>query len=387
MVSKRVRDPTTRKMVQSSSSQVRDSVQEDLDDGNSVPASLKFLISNIKNIVPTQLSSDNYAIWRSRVLKLLRANGFSLFLEATAEPPSRLMQTPDGLTVTNPKYNQWLLIDQNLATTLCSTIAPSILPYVLHLESCSAIWSTVEQRLQATNRSCVIQLKNELHNISMKNLAMVQYLIEIKNSVNKISAAGSNIDAEDIILYTLNGLPPTYNAFKTYIRTMLNPISLEDLYSLLISEEINIQAESSRNNNLPNPNLALYSYRGSGRRGRANSNTSKALVATMEENNLDWYLDSGASSHLMNDLNKLNNPASYQGSDNVQVGNGNSLSIAHTVNGILPTPSQNLRILLLPPRVGREPGSDANDRLPRATKEPRQKLEEDNGNLAWSNHF
>ncbi|KAL0904538.1 hypothetical protein M5K25_026663 [Dendrobium thyrsiflorum] len=35
--------------------------------------------------------------------------------------------------------------------------------------------------------------------------------------------------------------------------------------------------------------------------------------------------------------------------------------------------------------AGREPKSDANDHLPRATKELRKKLKEDDGNLTWRN--
>lgn len=54
--------------------------------------------------------------------------------------------------------------------------------------------------------------------------------------IDNISVAGSYIDTDDIILYILNGLPPTYQSFKTTIPAKLSPISLEDLYSLLCSE-------------------------------------------------------------------------------------------------------------------------------------------------------
>ncbi|KAL0916024.1 hypothetical protein M5K25_013503 [Dendrobium thyrsiflorum] len=147
-----------------------------------------------------------------------------------------------------------------------STITQCILPYVLHLDSCSTIWTTIEHRLQTSNHSRVIQLKNELHNISMKTLTITQYLTEIKTMEDNIAVAGSTIDPEDVILYTLNGLPPTYQAFKTSIRTMLTPISLYNLYSLLISEQTNLASEASRVPPNADPHLALYSYRGRGRR-------------------------------------------------------------------------------------------------------------------------
>ncbi|XP_020691954.1 uncharacterized protein LOC110106395 [Dendrobium catenatum] len=102
---------------------------------------------------------------------------------------------------------------------------------------------------------------------------MSQYLQEIKTLVDNIAAAGSTVDTEDIILYILNGLPAAYQAFKTSIRTMIQPISLDNLYSLLLSEEINVAMESARHTTPSDPNLALYTYRGRGRRGRGRTSS------------------------------------------------------------------------------------------------------------------
>ncbi|KAL0923945.1 hypothetical protein M5K25_004732 [Dendrobium thyrsiflorum] len=72
---------------------------------------------------------------------------------------------------------------------------------------------------------------------------MVQYLSDIKQKVDASSAIDSSVDVEDIILYMLAGLPSTYQSFKTAIHTQLHPISLDDLYALLCSEELNLASE------------------------------------------------------------------------------------------------------------------------------------------------
>ncbi|KAI0525096.1 hypothetical protein KFK09_004486 [Dendrobium nobile] len=233
-------------MAPSTSSQTSDPPATAASSQISIPPSLKLVLSSIKTIIPTALSNDNYPVWRSQILKLLRANGFANHLDSSKQRPNRLLQTCDGTPSLNPLYTQWILIYQNLAAALCSTISPSILPYVLHLECCSDIWSTLEQRLQASNRSRVMQLKNELHNVSMRNLTMTQYLTSIKTLVDNIAAAGSQVDSEDIILYIFNGLPTTYQAFKTSIRTKRIPVTLDELYSYLLTEEINLAAESHK---------------------------------------------------------------------------------------------------------------------------------------------
>ncbi|KAI0526763.1 hypothetical protein KFK09_002354 [Dendrobium nobile] len=225
----------------------------------SIPSALNFVVANLKTIVPVQLDAENYPVWKAQIAKPLHANRFKTFLDPNYTSPTPLLSNPDG----SPK--QWLLKDQNLATTICSTISPSILPYVVNLDSTTAIWSTLETRFQPTNGSKVIQLKNSLHNISLKNQTVTQYLSAIKNIVDQISAFSSVVDNQDVILYILNGLPPSYQSFKTSIRTMLHPLSLDLLYPLLLSEEINLSSDSAHASSTLDPTAALFMYQGRGR--------------------------------------------------------------------------------------------------------------------------
>lgn len=101
---------------------------------------------------------------------------------------------------------------------------------------------------------------------------MTQYLSEIKSKVDLIVIFGSPIDAKDIIFYKLNGLPPSYQSFKTTIKTNLQPISLDDLYSFLCSEETIQLNEANHNpsNEILNQ-YALVSTCNNRRRGRTNN--------------------------------------------------------------------------------------------------------------------
>ncbi|KAI0497994.1 hypothetical protein KFK09_021235 [Dendrobium nobile] len=74
-----------------------------------------------------------------------------------------------------------------------------------------------------------------------------------------------------------------------------------------------------------------------------NSNPSSALMAESVETLSSltyWILDTGATSHLTNDVTNLVNSQPYHGSQQIQVGNGQSLSISNTGQGILPTPTR-----------------------------------------------
>ncbi|PKU70017.1 Retrovirus-related Pol polyprotein from transposon TNT 1-94 [Dendrobium catenatum] len=223
----------------------------------------------------------------------------------------------------------------------------------------------------------------------MKNSSMIQYLTEIKKLVNQIASAGSTIDSEDIILHILNGLPPAYQSFKTYIRNYPSQLRLENLYAMLISEEIHVSADAARQSSESIQQTALYAGRGRGRRSRgcstqpsSNSNRSvqqqpapicqiclkkghtadacwhrmnanytpstnvskqnTALLANPEASTGDWFLDSGASSHMTNAADNLSQPTLYNGSDAIFLGDGRNIPIAHSGTGILPTPNRKL---------------------------------------------
>lgn len=72
----------------------------------------------------------------------------------------------------------------------------------------------------------------------MRSKMMTQYFSNIKSKVNLIIVVRSTIAPEGIIFYTLNGLPTSNQGFKIDIHTSLQPISLNDSYSLLCNKEI-----------------------------------------------------------------------------------------------------------------------------------------------------
>ncbi|PKU64785.1 Retrovirus-related Pol polyprotein from transposon TNT 1-94 [Dendrobium catenatum] len=385
-------------MTDSASSCLQDRSDNLASDEATVSANLKFVVSNLRNLVSSSLTPDNFLIWKSQILKTLRANGFLKFLDSKFLPPSQFVQTQDGTSAINPAYAQWIQTDQNLSASICSTIFDSILPYVIYLESTAEVWSALETRFQATNRSKVIQLRNSLHNVSLKNNSMTVYLSEIKAIVDQIAAAGSSVDPEDIIHHILNGLPPMYQSFKSSIRTSALPLTLDQIYPLLLSEEINLAADAVRFSSNQDPTMELFNTRGRGRRpkGKASynpstsnnvnnfqpptttsiprnnsapavlcqicfkkghsaqtcwhrlniqyvpsvKNTNSALVASSDAPDTTWFLDSEASSHLTNSMDNMSIAQSYHGDDNITVGNGHTVPISHTGSGILPTPNR-----------------------------------------------
>jgi hypothetical protein len=57
-----------------------------------------------------------------------------------------------------------------------------------------------------------------------------------------------------------------------------------------------------------------------------------------------WYMDTGATDHLTNHLNKLTVKDTYTGTDQVHAANGTGMHIHHIGHSQLPTPSKYLHL-------------------------------------------
>lgn len=53
----------------------------------------------------------------------------------------------------------------------------------------------------------------------------------------------------------------------------------------------------------------------------------------------NWFLDSGATNHVTNELSNLSIQHPSTDTTGVMVGNGNTLSVSHTGKGLLHTPT------------------------------------------------
>ncbi|KAJ8618297.1 hypothetical protein MRB53_014483 [Persea americana] len=74
---------------------------------------------------------------------------------------------------------------------------------------------------------------------------MQEYLHQLKVIADQLATCGAPVSEEDLILYTLSGLPSMYRPFQTSIRTRSrhDPVSLEELHTLLVCEKLSFADE------------------------------------------------------------------------------------------------------------------------------------------------
>ncbi|KAL5715567.1 RING-type E3 ubiquitin transferase [Ranunculus cassubicifolius] len=197
---------------------------------------------NITNFIPIKLQKDNYNLWMSLFLPVLRSFDLMKFVDGSFPCPVPSIPSTDlvGNTtqIPNPDYLSWVKLDQTLLIWMNTTISEDILPYVIGISTSRALWVTLENRLAALSRAHILQLKHRLQNVRKGNQSIALYLQQIKAITDGLAAAGSIVDDIDLVFHILNGLSSEFDSFSTSIRLRDPPVTSDVLHSLLLSEEI-----------------------------------------------------------------------------------------------------------------------------------------------------
>lgn len=209
---------------------------------------LQHLISNLSLLLTIKLKNDNFLVWKSQFLTVIRAHRLQFLLDGTKQPPSEFVKDSEGVLQPNTEYIDWLTLDQQLLSCIFASVSENVLPYILHIDRSKDAWSALERKLSSLSRTNVLQLKCQIQTIMKGSASMSDYLQKIESITDTLVVVSAPIDEEDLVLYILNGLPPEYNAFKTVVRTRLQSVPVSKLQELLLIEEQQIQMTTIEDN-------------------------------------------------------------------------------------------------------------------------------------------
>lgn len=124
--------------------------------------------------------------------------------------PAKFLRNDEGVLSTeeNPAYTQWIAQDSALIALINATLLKVAYSFVIGCKSSNEVWIALEKRFSSLTRSHIHELKTSLHTVTKNsNESIDDYLIRIKELVDKLATVSIVIDNEDLLLYTLNGLP------------------------------------------------------------------------------------------------------------------------------------------------------------------------------------
>lgn len=170
-----------------------------------LPNSLAFLISNFQSFVTVKLENSNYFAWKTQVENPLKATDLFGYVNGSITVPSSHIVDSSGTKTLNPDFTQWTTIDRMLLSCLIATLTPPILPHIVGSDHTFQLLNKLEEKFSALSRSHVHDLRRKLFNLH-KTGSVDSYLDSVKEIVQKLAASGSNVDDEELIFHTINGL-------------------------------------------------------------------------------------------------------------------------------------------------------------------------------------
>ncbi|KAH9677218.1 retrovirus-related pol polyprotein from transposon RE2 [Citrus sinensis] len=286
--------------------------------------------------------------------------------DAVTPPPSHIAQRVDDKlrSVENPEFTTWRSQDQVLLGWLLSSMSEGIISLVFNLETSLEVWKTTKVQFGSQSKSRLLHLRYMMNSTRKDDMKITDYFIKMKNIVDNMAAAGSALSNDDLILHVLSGLGPDYNSVATYItgQVGVGKMNVNKAYAMLLTQEARIEQQSQMlaggrgfggygynsgfgNGGYYKGNFGTESggggtgfnsqFKGS-YRSPPNRGPKAAYLANMDAPaDTNWYLDSGATHHLTNDMSNMNMAEPFTGTFKLVIGNGVGLFITHTGSAVL----------------------------------------------------
>ncbi|KAH9696661.1 retrovirus-related pol polyprotein from transposon RE2 [Citrus sinensis] len=289
---------------------------------------------------PIKLDRSNFLIWRKQVLTSIRGNRLEDFIsENQIIPEQHIIQTTvDGSVqkVDNPAYINWRAQDQILLGWLLSSVNEDILSSILNCDNSRDAWRSIEKQFGAQSEAKIMQLRYELNVLGKESMSVEEYCLKVKILADKLACAGSPMSERDLLMQVLNGLGTGYLDLASIITA--NKMSYDDAYALLLTHEARLeQTGAESDDNIPVCQIChksghtadacwhryIENYVPQSRHFGRGRGPKSAYMTTW------WYLDSGATHHLTNNMANMQVREEFNGSDQLIIGNGQGYSSSH----------------------------------------------------------
>jgi hypothetical protein len=109
------------------------------------------------------------------------------------------------------------------------------------LPSVVAVWKHIDTSFASQSRAQVVNTRMALATTQMGSLMASEYMPKMKMLAVKMASAGKKLDDEELCSYILASLDFEYNSLVSSIAPRVEPITMGELYSQLLSFETRLE--------------------------------------------------------------------------------------------------------------------------------------------------
>src|SRR5215469_7498690 len=186
-----------------------------------------------------KLTEDNFLLWKRRVLALLKEKGLDdilLGLRILPLVPAAGI-TDSGYMADMAKYRRDVATVERI---LLTTISDEPARLIAHCKTPSKIWTELLAIYEQKNSVAKNYATDQFYQCRMtSDKTVTQFVAQVKTAGVKLKDLGIHVSDDLIMGRILNGLPESYNNFKTaWYSVTSTEQTLTNLTSRLLSEEL-----------------------------------------------------------------------------------------------------------------------------------------------------
>lgn len=198
---------------------------------------------SFKHILSIKLNEENHLLWKQQVLAAIRGHNLLHFLESTSNP-HHLNPSSTESSYNDAEIVHWEQQDQLLVSWLLSSMSESILTRMVGCETAAQIWTRLNHFFATQTRAKISQFKLMLQGTKKGSSSINEYLLKIKNVIDRLASVGHPVSSSYHIDAILNGLPEEYDTFVISINSRSESYVVEEIEALLLAQEGRIEKHS-----------------------------------------------------------------------------------------------------------------------------------------------
>ncbi|KAF8396197.1 hypothetical protein HHK36_017810 [Tetracentron sinense] len=288
-----------------------------------------------------------------QLLPLIESVNLLDHIVADGAEPKQLIATQDGKEEHNPVYSSWKREDRLLKNLIVGTLSEQVHSLVVGLDCARDVWRCLEESFAGASKEREVDLILQLHSIKKGNSNVPDFLQKFKTLCDELAAIQKPVSDDDKVAWAITGLDSSYDALTNAILARPPLPSFTQFVTSLIAYDRRMQSRSSskdsvndsqayvgqrqnrgnRNNRGWTPNrhsgIGNTNFNSRGRGdiscqicGKGGHNALRcwnrfnhsyqaeeipqalAAMSITDPQDPDWIPDTGASSHMTNNLDE-----------------------------------------------------------------------------------
>ncbi|CAL8175749.1 unnamed protein product [Prunus armeniaca] len=279
-------------------------------------------------------------------------DGTSLCPPTIPNPNAKADESAFLSLLPNPEYDDWVQKYQLVFSLINGSLHHEVLTTVGSKTTACDTWVALETRFVSPNQNRLLQLQSDLLRTTRGESSITDFLDRINLIDDNLVLAGASVADSDLLTVVMNNVCPLYENVVAATQAREKPINMHDLDALLLFAERRLPASHQQHfgSNFepsvlgPPPSgftassfgphsahgpIQCFNCHGFGHIvAVCPSKTSfvPSLPSHLQDmivqysshgGHQQWVADTGASTHITNDLSLLSLARQYHGSDNI----------------------------------------------------------------------